>query len=234
MKNIVWLLIVLFISTGVYAQEKALTQAQFDAVYQGSLEAWSLDNWRGKPFRRIIITGSRLEGRPQTDYTSKSIVEYASPTDFRTVYESSLGAKKSKTESVRSGDKIYFRKDDGDWQNGTRQSPTEGVKPPPADKAASEDVEYKFLGTEKLGNQTAKVYAVHVKTKRINSADGQETIADTTTKYWFGEDGILLKTDMVAESRTGEKTYHTLVTQIWEADENIKIIAPTLNAAQQK
>ena len=78
MKNILRLLIILFGAIGIYAQEKVITQSQFEALYKESLDAWSLGNWKGKAFRKITITHSSLEGRPQTDYSSKSIVEYSS------------------------------------------------------------------------------------------------------------------------------------------------------------
>src|SRR3712207_3699182 len=104
MKKILCLAVILFAGLGIFAQQEkadAITQAQFDAVYQRSLDAWSLENWKGKSFRLTTVTHSSLEGRPQTDYTSKMITEYASPTSSRGVYERTLGDKKSKTESIR-------------------------------------------------------------------------------------------------------------------------------------
>jgi hypothetical protein len=232
MKNILSLLVILFGSLGVWAQDGAVTKAQFDAVYEGSRDAWSLDNWKGTPFRVTTITGSSLEGRPQTDYASKTIVEYGSPTSSRAVYESSFNGRNAKTESIRLGDKNFVRTDGGDWKDGAFETQKPAGKTTPAEKSLSEQVEYKFLGTEKLSDQTARVYAVT--TKRVNANGGQETLTNTTTKYWFAENGSLLKTDMVMESRTGEKTTRSLLTQMWETDETIKIIAPTTSAAQKQ
>ena len=236
MKKILCLVIILFAGIGIYAQEeeeKAVTGAQFDAIYRSSFDAWSLTDWKGKSFRMVTLTQSRLEGRPQTDFAGKWTVEYASPTSSRMVYETSFGDKKSKTESIRLGEKVYSRIADGDWKESAPKAATApDAKPADEAQAAEEQVAYKFLGTETLNGQTVRVYEKVSKTKRIK--DGQESTTNTATKYWFAEDGSLLKSDMVAETRAGEKIYHTLLSQIWETDETIKIVAPTLTAARKQ
>jgi hypothetical protein len=234
MKYILCLVMVLFFSIGGYAQpeEKVLTQAEFDAIYQNSREAWSLDNWKGKAFRRTIVTGSSVEGRPQTDFSSKNVSEYASPTSYRNVYETTFGEKKSVLESVRTGAKIYVRKAGEDWKESKSEVPAPAAKPVMEAAPVIEKIEYKFLGTEKLNNRTVRLYVKTVKSKRTDPTSGEESLADSTTKFWITEDGVLLKTDMLAVSRAGEKTHRTVVTEILEQDESIKIVAPTAVGAR--
>lgn len=222
MKNILCVIMIVAGAFVAHAQEKPLTQTEFDAIYRNSLEVWSLESWKGKSYRRITTTHSSTEGRPQTDYSSKSTFEYASPTAYRGVYETSFGEKKSKTESLRLGEKLYTRKDGESWKEGIYTEKPEPAKTPPVADAADSLVEYKFLGSERLNNQAADVYAKIVKTKRIDpSGAPADKITTSTTKYWFSKEGFLLKMDMVMESRTGEKTVRTLLTQIWEFDESI-------------
>jgi hypothetical protein len=224
MKSILCIGLVLFGFIGIFAQEKTIGQAEFDTVYQNSPE-----KWKGKSYRMIITTQSSTEGRPQTDYSSKSIIENASTTTSRVIYENSFQSKTSNSETIRIGDKIYIREGNGVWKEGTSE-----VKSQPenkitnADNQADGQIEYKFLGTEKLGNQTANVYAKIARKKGINSTNNKETVSTTTTKYWFGEDGMILKSDMKMDSQTGEKIFHTRLTQVWELDPNIKIEAPNL------
>lgn len=224
MKCILSIGLVLFGFIGVFAQEKTIGQAEFDAVYQNSPE-----KWKGKPHRMIITTQSRTEGRPQTDYSSKSIIENASTTTSRVIYENSFQSKNSNSETIRIGDKIYTREGNGAWKEGTSEVKAQpGNKITNTDNQADGQIEYKYLGTEKLDNQTANVYVKIARKKGINSANNKETVSTTTTKYWFGEDGMILKSDMKMDSQTGEKIFHTRLTQVWELDPNIKIEAPNL------
>ena len=94
---------------------------------------------------------------------------------------------------------------------------------------ADVQTEYKYFGNEKLNGQNAKVYAVIVKTKNIDPASKQEILSVSTTKYWFADNGTILKSDMTMESRNGGKISHSRATQIWESDANIRIEAPTMN-----
>jgi len=222
MKKILCIALILFGCVGVFAQEKTIEQSEFDAVYKNSLGKW------GGKYRMTLTTQSSVEGRPQTDYSSKTTMEFALPTGSRTIYENSFGAKSTKTEKIRIGDKTYTRKEGEAWMEESSEA-----KSQPKDKSTSVEgdsqVEYKFLGSEKFNNQTANIYAKIAETKRIHPANNKETLSVATTKYWFGDGGIILKSDMEMKSRTGEAIHYSRVTQIWESDPNIKIEAPDLS-----
>ena len=225
MKKILWIVLILFGYIGVFAQEKTIEQAEFDAVYQNSFE-----KLKGKSHRIIMTTQSSVEGRPQTDFSSKTVLEFASPTTSRTTYESSFQSVNKKTETIRIGGKTYTRKESDVWKEENPKVKSQpGNKLTRVDNEVDNQIEYKFLGSEKLNNQSVNRYAKIAGKKLVNSANNKETLSITTTKYWFNEDGMLLKSDMEMESRTREMVFHTRLTQIWELDPNIKIIAPTLD-----
>ena len=234
MKSILCIGLVLFGFIGVFAQEKTIERADFDAVYQNST-----NKWKGKSYRMVITTQSGTEGKPHTDYSSKSIIENASNTTSRVIYENSFQSKTKKSEKIRIGDKTYLREGNEEWKEVTLEvesQPQPGNKIPNTDNQVNNQVdsqiEYKFLGSEKLDNQITNVYAKIERQKVINSTNNKETHSVATTKYWFGEDGIILKLDMEMDSQTGETIFHTRLTQVWELDPSIKIEAPNLNAVK--
>lgn len=223
MRNILCTALILFGCVGIFAQEKTISPAEFEAVYKNSEDAW-----KGKPHRATISTESKAEGRSQTDYSSKSIVETASPTASRVIYERTFGSQTSKSETIKIGDKTYTRKEGEAWREGKPETESSTVKTI-SDNKTEVQTEYKYLGNENFNGQNAKVYAGIVKTKKVDPASNQETLSVSTTKYWFADDGTLLKSDMTMESRSGGKVFHSRATRTWEAAPNLKIEMPQLN-----
>jgi hypothetical protein len=225
MKKILCLALILFAYIAVSAQEKTITQAEFDAVHKTSI-----DKWKGKSYRMVYSTQSNIEGRPEASYSSKNIIEFASPTHSRSISESTLNSKTTRTEDIRIGDKTYKRIGDGKWQEGVFQPYTPRIenKPPVANQEESQ-IEYKYFGTEKLNNQTANVYVVTKKVKGINSSNNKEYLHNIVNKYWFSQDGLILKLHMEMETRTLVVTARNNLIHTWELDPNIKIEAPNLN-----
>jgi hypothetical protein len=226
MKTILCLAMILFAHIGVSAQEKSITQPEFDAVYKTSFE-----KWKGKTYRMAFTAQSTVEGKPEAGHLSKSINEFASSTVSRSVMESTLNSKTSRIEAIRIDDKTYRRTGDGKWQEGVYQpySPKPENKPDGATNQEDGQIEYKYLGTEKLNNQTANVYSVIKKFKGVNSSTKKEYISTTATKYWFAEDGSILRLNMEMKSRDGIANLSFTHTSTWELDPNIKIQAPNLN-----
>lgn len=222
MKIVLCLTLFLFGFTCVFAQQKTISQAQFDTAISNN----SPDKWKGKSYRLTTASESRVEGRPQTDYYSKSIIEYASPTISRFAHESNFGPGNSKREAITIGNKTYIRNGNEVWKEGKFENKSQPIN----DSAkADSQFEYRFLGTEQINAQTANVYAKIEKRKRTDSANNKETFSTITNKYWLGENGMILKSDMEMESRTGETKHHSRVTQIWESDPNIRIEAPKVD-----
>jgi len=231
MKKIFCLMLILLASLSVSAQEKTIDRLEFDAIYKGSTE-----KWKGKQHRLTVINQSRAEGRPQTDYSSKAVFEFGLDNAARTLLESTYQSVTSKSEAIRIGGKNYSRKGNEKWQEAAlvANAKFDNSSEPKNSRTSTDNmdesrVEYKYLGTEILNNQTATVYTVIENKKGINSKTGKESVSSTITKYWFGKDGMILKSDRINEGRNGEMIFHFRSTMAWESDSNIKIEAPSLN-----
>lgn len=222
MKKILFMTLLLFGCVGVFAQERTIEQSEFDTVYRNSFR------WGRTPYRMTITSQSRTEGRSQTDYSSKTTMEFAFPVGSRITMESHFGGKDHKNETIRIGNKTYTRKNDEAWTEKLAES-TPPPKPALAGSENDDQIEYKYFGSEQLNDQTATVYGKIVNRKTIHPSNNKEIVSVVTTKFWFGNGGIILKSDMEQKSRIGETLYITRLTQIWESDPNIKIEAPELS-----
>lgn len=233
MKSILFVALVLFGFIGVFAQERTISKAEFEAVSE-SPNKWAPTRWTGKSYRMITTTESKISGKVPQDLSSKITIEFASPTISHFISESRMGSKISRNESIRIGDKTYKRNGDEAWIEGTVEvnptsKKTETTSPAPSNNQADSQIEYKYLGSEKLNNQTTNVYAWISKKNLIDPSTNKEKISTSIAKYWFTEDGILLKEDRVMEHKTGEVTIYNRLTTVWELDPNITVIAPILN-----
>lgn len=228
MTKIFCIALILFAYIGAFAQEKTITKSEFDTISKNFLE-----KWRGKQHRMTVTTQSGVEGRPETDYSSKTVFEYGSTNVRRFIYENTFNSINKRTEIITIADKMYERKGNEQWREvmfaaNASSSQTEN-KSSAVNNQGERQIEYKFLGTEKLNNQTANVYGVYENAKSIDAQSGKEALSTTVTKYWFGEDGLILKSDRITENRSTEKITHFRLTMAWELDSNIKIEAPNLN-----
>ena len=254
MKIILFAALVLFGFIGVFSQERTISKAEFEAVSKNP-NRYAIIAWKGKSFRNIRTDEIKLEGLKSIDRFLKSTMEFVSNHALasnrqhvtRSIIENRSGAKTTKIESIQIGDKSYKRKDNQPWAIETVE-----VKPKSAtvrtafptslgteiesiietvNPEVEGTIEYKYLGTEKLNNQPANVYAVIMKTKHIRLASNKERRNIKTTKYWFSENGVILKEDNIAESRgeAGTFTFYNHITSVWELDQNIKIETPVMN-----
>jgi hypothetical protein len=235
MKSILLAALIVFGVVGVFAQERTLTQAEFDSIIKNS--KWAVPEWKGKPLRMIQTSEARAEGKFQEFSSGKTTIEFASPNVSRLRSEITSGSKTTKSESIRIGDKIYTRSGDQDWVEGTAQAKAQtktAVPPPPPPSPVFEDqaeklTEYKYLGTEQLNGLTANVYAVTTKIKRLNPTTNKETLSISTRKYWISKDGVKLKEEDIGETRAGETNLYRRLTVVWELDPTIKVEAPAIN-----
>lgn len=225
MKKLFCLAFILFGTIGIFAQEKPIEKSEFDTVSINSMRKFAGQSYRQTEVFQDILTSSK-----QNKLSSKLIMEFASATrGSRSISEFDSSTIKNRTETIRIGDKIYTRINDGEWTEGKRE-----VRPKTESKLkkVEEQIEYKSLGTEKSGNQNASVYAKIQKQKLVNESNKSEVFVTTTTKYWFGEDGGRLKEEAQTERRIkSEKSPSEAVSSsfkvtVWELDPSIKIEAP--------
>ena len=231
MKKFYCLALILFAVISALAQEKTISQAEFDSAGKNSFR-WLA----GQTYRETRIAKTTLITLPQTDnsalptlpprYTSiKSVVE-SGRGGFHSVYEFNSASVNKKQERIRIDGKTYLREGDGKWME-------EILVPQPKlagkTKTTDEQIEYKFLGNETVSNQNAVVYAKIETGKVTGLSNNFESLSTATTKFWFGDDGRLLKTERNQEFRNDKlvTTFQTVTTI--ELDPNIKIEIPYLN-----
>jgi hypothetical protein len=247
MKKIVCLTFVLFTSIGVFAQDKTIQKAEFDKMLSTSLRLLS------RKAHRIIETyntqsfwlqKSRSNNSPPVVMlSSKNITEILPSVGRHSIYESNSRLGKTKREFFSVGEKQYTREGEGAWLGriikGAAKSQFQSHALNPLD-SSEKYKEYKFLGNEKLDNQNTKVYLVirktqpaTPKTNRPANSKIYPAVKDGTCKYWFGKDGILLKSECKTEFYSVPRESSPLVIthsiKLYELDPKIKITAPKIN-----
>jgi hypothetical protein len=234
MKKILLTALMLFVAVGAFAQEKTLSQAEFDSVIKNA--KWALNEWKGKPMRMTQMNETKAKGKHQEFSAGKTTIEFASPTVSRLTSEITSRSKTTKTESIRIGDKTYKRTGDQPWIEGTIDAKAQlkrydppSASMPTAENQAEKLTEYKYLGTEQLNGLTANIYAATTKIKRLSHTTNKEMLSVTKRKYWIGEDGVKLKEETLIEADGGETKIYNHFTVAWELDPAIKVEAPEIN-----
>jgi hypothetical protein len=232
MKKILCLAVfVLFAAISIFAQEKTIQPAEFESVNNKAALLLS-----GKARRMTRTVQSIVEVIPESNASNKSnktlqpsTISIKSTTEilpsvgFYSVYELNSSSINTKKEIIRIGGKTYTREENGEWIATVPQVTSKSDR---ATKRIDTQIEYKSIGSERLNNQTTNIYAKTERSRFINSTDNQESISSTTTKYWYGEDGRLLKRERKREIRNGKMISKFNSTIVFELDPNIKIEAP--------
>jgi hypothetical protein len=234
MTKILCLTFVLFASVNVFAQEKTIQRAEFETITRSSSRLMA-----GKPRRIIRTQQSTVEIAPQTNVSNasakslppstilvKSVTEVLPEVGFRSIYEFNSSSKNIKKEIIKVAGKTYTREGNGEWTETFSEITS---KRESAARNIVNQVEYKSFGSDRLGNQNTSIYAKIERSKFTNPSDNRESISSTTTKYWYGEDGRLLKRERTREIRNGKMISKFNSTTVFELDPNIKIEAPKLN-----
>jgi hypothetical protein len=211
----------------VQAQEKTISFSEFAAA-EHSANAPFLD--KKTPAKWTLTTESRADGRPQTDYRSRSVMEFGPDSSFRRSTESTFGAEPVKHDyEIKTGGRKYIRIGDGEWRETSAEKLADAAPAPETEpKVIDRSVAYKYLGTGVLNGKKARMYLM-VEHKKTIANGGSVSEHEATTKYWFGEDLDLYRSEYASTTTTGDKTFHTNVTIEKEMDASISIIAPVLS-----
>jgi hypothetical protein len=238
MKQIFCMALILFGAVGVFAQERTISKTEFDAAIK-SPNATAPFVWKGRTWRMIITTETKAQGKVLVDFSTKSTTEFIPYGISRSINENRQGSKITKSEKITIKDKIYKRDENGQWTvesltEKPKQETASNTPPPPAAAPATNSkfesqTEYKYLGTEKLNNQTANVYVMITKNKNTDSSTGLERKATYTQKYWLSEDGTILKNEKISDGRSTVDSFYNRLVMIYELDPNIKIEVPVIN-----
>lgn len=237
MKRIFCVVLILFGAVGVFAQERTISKTEFDAALK-SPNTMAPFVWKGRTWRMIITTETKAQGKVSVDSSTKSTTELIPYGISRTISENRQGSKITKSERIIIKDKIYKRNENGPWTvepfEEKPQSRTANNTPPPPpapapDSKFESQTEYKYLGTEKLNNQTTNVYVMITKNKSTDPSTNLERKATHTHKYWLNEDGTTLKNERISDGRSAADSFYNYFLIIYELDPNIKIEAPVIN-----
>jgi hypothetical protein len=235
MKKIFFLAFVLLASGVVFAQEKTIQQAEFETISKSSAKMLFEKPHRITRTQQSTVeilqpengAKSSVSASPASSISVKSITEFLPSVGFRTVYEFNSSSKNTKKEMIRIGGKTYTRENDAGWAELSVAQTASRARS--ANSNADHKIEYKAVGTEKLNNQNANIYAKIETARFVNPADNKENVSSTTTKYWYAEDGRLLKRERRREIRNGKMVSRFVSTTVFETDPSIKIEAPKLN-----
>ena len=186
---------------------------------------------RAEAYRMTIETKSAMEGRPSSDYTSRSVTSYQDRTTWHRLSESSYGPTKRSSEDIFFGGKMFSRTGDGEWTEIDLKT-----APNPPVPAKSEirylSIEYRLLPEESLRGQKVRVCEKHeIAEIKIQKSDSR-TRRESTSRYWVNDDGMLKSENFYRN--IGEKGATTsLIKNEWEIDPTIKV-SPPANFAQQR
>lgn len=190
-------------------QEKKITDAEFKAVQKKSADQTAGKNYRlkksSKTYKRTDNSLSR--------YFNET-AEYLASGDSRSVLENAgAGEKPMLTETIRIGQKVYIRLNNGGWQTSTASTSTLQIP-------TYDSIEHIYKGTVILGGKTAVLYESKTVSKIIKG--GRDFVTTTKAKNWFTAAGILIKTEEEIE------TPNTVTQKVFEYEYNVnvKIEAP--------
>ncbi len=227
MKARICLVLVLFCVGSVSAQERTIDKAEFDTmVTEGHNHQLK---WKGEKYRRSIATSSKITGRPQTDHSAKTVIEYGPSMETRTLMTSVFGDNPGLArEMLRIGAWVYTRSGSDAW---TRKAyvasePAREKEESPY-KILSSVAEYNYLGPGKLMDKPAQIYVKTERQTKVNQKNGETSETDIKTTYWVDAKGMILKSDFRAENR-GTTTHVTTVVMEWELDPSIAFTVPEI------
>lgn len=204
------------------AQEKPISSVEF-VLAEHAADAQFVSKQNSA--RWTIVTESRLEGRAQTDFTSRTVMEFGPNGSRRRSSESTFGGKSLKNEiAIKVGDKNYLRIGDKSWKEAAIDKNCDLAK---ETKEVSElRVAYKYLGSGVFDGRKARRYLRSSSREETDKATGAVSRIEDSTSYWFGENGDYYRSEYHSVTKTGIKVSHTNITIEKQLDPSISIDAP--------
>jgi hypothetical protein len=165
-----------------------------------------------------------MEGRPSSDYASRSVTSYQDRTRWHRLSVSTFGTTKRQSEEISFGGKMYKKTEDGEWVE------LDLATAPPAPVPAKSEsrylsIEYRLLPDESRNGQKIRVCEKYeiaaVKTTQSNS----ETRRESTSRYWVNDEG-LLKSENFYSNVSEKNTTTSWIKNEWEIDPTIEVSLP--------
>jgi len=205
-----------------------MDKAEFESLVTGGYGHSS--KWKGEKYRLTVTTSSKAVGRPQTDWSSKTISEYGSTTEQRSISSSVFGVKTNPTSEVlRVGNWVYRRSGNEPW---TRKEYTASKAPPERPDSPVQvietDAQYKYLGPGTLVDKPVHIYVKTERQTTVSKTSGDTNETDSKATYWIDSNGMILKHEFTAESRGPKITSQTRILMLWELDPSISFVPPEI------
>jgi hypothetical protein len=224
------------------AQQRVLQQAEFDRVFKASYEIWTV--WSGKAFRKTVLVESRS---PNKNYKLSRVVEFDGKGASRAVYNEHVEGKEPRLtrEVIGVGSTSYIR-DAGKrnwWLRGdAKREETHAYlayAPDPLEVQAvrahfvrsqfetkARERFYAFAGTDRIKDETVNIYKATERIEGVEKKSGLHMLTEAVMRYWFGRDGMILRSESVSNGYVGKDLYYLKITATWEVDPSISIDSP--------
>jgi hypothetical protein len=222
-------MVMAFICTGASAQYGVVSEAEFKTACGITVPVPM--RTRAESYRMTLETKSAMEGRPSSDYTSRSITSFQDRTRWHRLSESSFGATKRLTEEISFGGKTYKKTGDGEWiELDLSTAPAAPVSAKSQIRYLS--IEYRLLPDETLNGQKVRVCEKYeIAAVKMAQFDSQ-TRRESTSRYWVNDDG-LLKSENTYRNVSEKNTTTSWIKNEWEIDPTIKVSLPAKFAQKQ-
>ena len=220
-KSLCFYMVLLFISSAS-AQSKEVTSIDVRKMEQKAMELL-----RSVPYRSTTIAETFPVRGEAANWKSKMILEVVPPDRTRQVQETLTSEKPDRREIISVSGTYSQRFNDGPWQ----------VLPPPPDYVGPRnetppipvlkpkfEIQTRLVETLTENGRTVSVY--EIKNKFTREVDGKEAVQLTSSRFWFRDDGFLLKKFAELENVGDPKI--VINTTVYDYD-NIKIEAPITN-----
>jgi hypothetical protein len=224
------------------AQERRISQSEFERAFKESYNIVTI--WNGKAFRKRLSVESRS---PASGYRLEQVSEFDGRGATRMIYNEQVDGRppRATREIIGIGNTHHLR-DVGKtvwWTRsvGKREEMDyhRAYVPDPFEVQAVRDhfIRSKFqinskqtafgvLGNELIKNETATVYKTTEKITGTEKKTGLPMETSAVMKYWFGPNGIILRSESVSTGRIGNDHFFLRIIGVWELDETIAISAP--------
>lgn len=191
------------------------------------MEQTALGLLQSIPYRSTLTAESFPERGTEASWKGISILEKASPDRSRQVYINVARGKSQRREIVSIGGNNYQRFDDGPWQvlgapARNHVGSTNELKP----IVSRPRIENKTSLIETIQEKGRLVSIYEVKNTTTREVDGKEVVQIGISRYWFRDDGMLLKKLSELETVGDPKIVRN--TTVYEYDD-IKVEAPLIN-----
>ena len=242
MKSLFSITLILCSTFPALTQERVLAQTEFDSVFRASRDMWTA--WKDKAFRKTVTVETTS---PTRNYKVSRTVEFDGKGASRAVsYEYVEGKEHRIIREIIGVGSVHYIRDVARgnwWKTGDTQleeSPaTLAYAPDPFEVQAiqahfvrskfdktSKESSYAFVGADQIKNAPVTVYKATERIEGREKKSGLKMETDAAMKYWFGRDGILVRSESVSNGHIGKDIYYLKIIAIWELDPSITITPP--------